>query len=92
MTSIPEFRKKIEEIDLKLSKLLKKRFNYAKEIGNIKAEKALPVKQKDREEHLLKKVSEICGDDINCKHYLVSIFKKIYRESRRTQQNIKKDK
>lgn len=90
MTSIPEFRKKIEEIDLKLSKLLKNRFEYAKEIGNLKVKKSLPVKQKDREEHLLKQVSKICGDDMDCKHYLDSIFKKIYRESRRAQQNIKK--
>jgi chorismate mutase len=48
-----EWRKRIDEIDLKLVKLLNERSHCALEIGRLKQEASLPLYQPDREKEVI---------------------------------------
>jgi chorismate mutase len=48
-----EWRKRIDEIDLKLVKLLNERSRCALEIGRLKQEAGLPLYQPDREKEVI---------------------------------------
>lgn len=76
MNKIEKFRKKIDDIDVKLSKLLKNRAELTLEIGKIKESNKLPLKDKKREEKILEKFETT---------YEKEIFKKILKESKRYQ-------
>ena len=47
---IPEWRKKIDELDRKLVELLSQRAQAAHEIGKLKRDSALPIYEPDREQ------------------------------------------
>lgn len=49
MKTLEEYRKEIDEIDIKILDLLARRFNIVREIGKCKKEKGLPVIDKTRE-------------------------------------------
>lgn len=76
MNKIEKIRKKIDDIDLKLSKLLKKRAKLTLEIGKVKKFNSLPLKDKKREEEILEKFETT---------YEKEIFKKILKESKKYQ-------
>lgn len=76
MNKIEKNRKKIDDIDLKISKLLKKRAKLTIKIGKIKKSNSLPLKDKKREEEILKKFET---------DYEKEIFKKILKESKKYQ-------
>ncbi len=56
---IPEWRKKIDEIDRKLVQLFNERAHAAQEIGRIKRARSLPVHEPERERTILKKICEL---------------------------------
>lgn len=76
MNKIEKNRKKIDDIDLKISKLLKKRAKLTIAIGKIKKSNSLPLKDKKREEEILEKFETT---------YEKEIFKKILKESKKYQ-------
>ncbi len=76
MDKIEKFRQKIDNIDSKISKLLKTRLKLTISIGKIKKSKRIPIKDKKREEEILKKLKT---------DYEKEIFKKIIKESRKNQ-------
>lgn len=49
MKTLEEYRKEIDEIDIKILDLLARRFTVVQEIGKLKKEKGLPVIDKIRE-------------------------------------------
>ncbi|MFH1534300.1 MAG: chorismate mutase [Nitrospirota bacterium] len=53
MDKIQNLRKNINEIDTKISDLLKERLNSVKKIGEIKKSQNLPVIDSDREKEIL---------------------------------------
>ncbi len=55
---IPGWRRKIDEIDQKLVRLLNERARCAVEIGKIKRQNGLPVRDAGREEEVLRRVVE----------------------------------
>ncbi|WP_227738504.1 chorismate mutase [Thermococcus paralvinellae] len=67
-----ELRKRIDEIDKQIIELLEKRVRIAKEIGEIKRELNLPIRDEKREEEVLRragkfrevfeKIVEVCRD------------------------------
>jgi len=67
-----ELRKEIDEIDKQTIELLEKRVRIAKEIGEIKRELNLPIRDEKREEEVLRragkfrevfeKIVEVCRD------------------------------
>ncbi|MBW2985834.1 chorismate mutase [Candidatus Woesearchaeota archaeon] len=54
MTMIKEYRKKIDEIDSQIISLLEKRENLVKKVRLIKLQQAIPLKDSQREEQVLK--------------------------------------
>lgn len=72
MERLHELRKEIDKIDKQIIELLEKRVRIAKEIGEIKRELNLPVRDEKREEEVLRragkfrevfeKIVEVCRD------------------------------
>ncbi len=72
MEKLHELRKRIDEIDEQIIRLLEERVRIAKEIGAIKRELNLPIRDEEREEEVLKKagkfrevfekIVEVCRD------------------------------
>lgn len=62
MSEIDQLRNKIDEITLEMIKLLKKRMDVAKEIGDIKKDRGLSITDETREENLRTKVVSLCND------------------------------
>ncbi|MFX0098578.1 MAG: prephenate dehydratase [Candidatus Hodarchaeota archaeon] len=71
-----KFRKKINEIDTSLIELLEKRASVAKEIGEYKKEKGIPIRDWGREQQIIKKLSEK-KLDFMAPEDLVKIYKEI---------------
>ncbi|MCF0223348.1 MAG: chorismate mutase [Fibrobacter sp.] len=57
--NIEDWRIRIDELNEELIALLNKRARYATEIGKLKKEKGLPVKDASRENAVLDRVSEL---------------------------------
>jgi len=62
MSNIEEHRKKIEEITLEMIKLLKKRTDIAKQIGDTKASLGMTVTDEEREDALRTQVAKLCKE------------------------------
>jgi len=56
MDRLKELREEIDEIDNKLTMLLHKRVETAKKIGEIKKERGLSIKDREREKKVIEKV------------------------------------
>lgn len=79
-----EQRKKIDEIDNKLIKLLDKRFKITDQIGQIKKEKRLTVENKAREEEIFYKIEQ----DAMYNSEIKEIFELIMKISKERQNNL----
>lgn len=80
-SKIASLRNKIDQVDKKILKLLKERMSIIAKIGKIKKAHKIAVKDKKREEIVLKKTKV---------GFTRNIFKKILLESKKIQKNIKK--
>ncbi len=76
MDQIKKIRKKIDNIDERISKLLKKRAEKVIAIGVIKKEEKLDIKDEEREAKIITKLDT---------DFEKEIFKKIIEESRKIQ-------
>lgn len=83
-------RKKINELDQQLVKLLEERFSVVIEINNYKTKHDLPVFDAKREQQVLAKVAEL-ADDSAILPYLQKIYQEIMYCSREYQKNQRKD-
>lgn len=73
MERLYELRGRIDEIDKQIIELLEERIKVAKEIGKIKKELNLPIKDEEREREVLKRagrfreiferIVEVCRDE-----------------------------
>ena len=75
-TDLNEFRKKIDAIDDQFLSLLKKRLNYAKQIGNIKAKNNKAKWDPQREREILARLKLANADEFP-EQPLISIFHEI---------------
>ena len=80
MQELENIRKKINQIDQKLSKLLQMRLAEVEKIGSIKRKKGLGLRSKKRESEILAKLKT---------EYEKEIFKKVFSQSLKIQKNIK---
>jgi len=55
MSELDDYRKKIDEIDEKITKLFEERMNTVMKVGEYKKANNLPVLNKSREEEVIKK-------------------------------------
>jgi chorismate mutase len=79
---IDSYRKKISDIDSKILKLLKERFENSKKIGEIKKKKGMKVLDKKREKEIIFYLSDM--SNLN-KKFIKKLYSIIFRESRRLQ-------
>ncbi len=75
MADINEYREEINRIDGEMAKLFEQRMKICREIGIKKKELALPVKDKNREDQVIKNSRELI-EDAEIKPYYVSFQKK----------------
>lgn len=81
---IKDYREKIDNIDKKIGALLNERLNACMEIGKLKKQQDLEIKDPAREEQILQKVSE-AGDNEENRQAIREIYKNIFEESKRLQ-------
>jgi len=81
---IANLRKKIDGIDLEIQKLLKKRIEIAKKIGEIKKESNLAIANLNRENDILEKLKKAWNDDKTFYLY-EKIIKDIFKLSKEVQ-------
>lgn len=83
---ISDARKKIDEIDGKMTDLFEKRMNLSAEIAQYKIKNNLPVFDGKREEEIIK---NLCSKtDKSFEKYLTEFYEEIFRISRSYQNNI----
>ena len=83
---ISDWRKKIDEIDVKLVKMLNERAQAALEIGRLKRLKEMPIYEPDRESIVLAQVQEQNRGPLQHRH-LIQIYERIMDVMR----NVQKD-
>ena len=71
-------RKKIEEIDEKIIKLLEERFSLVQQIGIIKKENKLKIVDPEREKKLIEKISK---SSILSSTFIKNLYKLIFDQS-----------
>ena len=81
---IDDLRKKIDEIDLKLVKLLNQRGRYAIEIGKIKERDSIEVYDPQREQQVVENV-QIATQGPLGRESMKRLFERIIDESRRAE-------
>lgn len=83
---INKLRHEIDGIDKQLTELFEKRMKIAAEIVAYKKDNGLPVCDKEREQFILSKVSEISSPET--KNYALALYEKIFELSRSYQEDI----
>lgn len=85
--TLTELRTQIEEIDEKLVALMKRRIQVVHQIGKVKAEKNLPVRDAKREEKVIEHILSIPHAPMKSSA-LKDLFQTIMRICREAQQPI----
>ena len=88
MDDIEDWRKKIDEIDLKLVELLNRRSQCAIEIGRIKNKLNVEIYDPRREETVIDNVRNVSPGPLT-KEAVQRLFERIVDESRRAQREVK---
>lgn len=91
MSLIDKWRKKIDELDVKLVKLLNERAQSAAEIGKIKQTLGLDAYSPEREEEVMKNVTEGNRGPLSV-HAIRRLFERIIDESRSVERAAMQDK
>ena len=86
MMDIQELRKEIDRIDSEIIRLYGERMETARRIGQYKKEHSLPVTDTEREQEVLKRVSELAGEE-NAEGAR-ELFRLLMAQSRATQERI----
>lgn len=84
MGEIGDWRKKMDELDLKLVKLLNERCSCALEIGKIKKKLHIDIYDPNREEQVIGNVQDVAQGPLT-KKAMRRLFERIIDESRRAE-------
>lgn len=83
---LTELRKKLDDLDSEMIRLLAKRMALAEDIGKLKKEKCIPLRQPEREKELMQKRKQLARQ-IGLREELVErICKEIIDESLRVEE------
>ncbi|MBQ3437141.1 MAG: chorismate mutase [Fusobacterium sp.] len=83
MTQLEIFRKEIDEINIKLIELFKKRMEISKKIGDFKKENDIPILDLNREKEIIKTYTE--NEDSRYKEYIKKFLQNIMDISKEAQ-------
>lgn len=64
MTELEQLRTEIDRIDTQIAKNIKMRLDIVKLIGDYKQKNKIPVTDKDREQEVIKKFTDIAGKNM----------------------------
>ncbi len=81
---IQEYRKKLDNIDDKVTSLLLERLALVKKIGQEKQKQHIAVLDKGREEAIKERLALHCNSDEE-KAYILTIYESIMNQSKRVQ-------
>ena len=81
MDTIEKWRKRIDEIDIKLVKLLNDRAHFAEQIGKVKLKLGLDAYSPDREEEVMNNVTSTNTGPLSLRA-IRRLFERIIDESR----------
>ena len=81
---IPEWRKKIDELDRKLVELLSERAQAAHEIGKLKRNSSMPIYEPDREQAVFENVRRANPGPLS-EHDILNIYERIMDVMRQIQ-------
>lgn len=90
--NMKHIRNKIDKIDKKILDLLSLRFKTTKEIGKIKKEAGLPMRDKKRESEKIKSLRKLAKQNNLNPDFIEKLFKTIFNEVVRTNKKIFKSK
>ncbi|MCQ2381601.1 MAG: chorismate mutase [Acidaminococcaceae bacterium] len=79
MTELEQLRTEIDRIDTQIAKNIKMRLDIVKLIGDYKQKNKIPVMDKDREQEVIKKFTDIAGKNTE------SIIKTIIEVSKKVE-------
>ena len=88
---IGDWRKKIDELDEKLVKLLNERSRVAAEVAKLKRQAGMPLYQPEREQEILERIRKMNGGPLT-NDALKRLFERILDEARTVEQEFYKDK
>jgi len=81
---LSELRKKIDQVDVKIVKLLENRFNLVKEIRKIKKYGGLPLEDKKREKEIIERLTSSGNLD---QRLVEEIYQAIFKYAKNAQDN-----
>ena len=84
--NIDELRREIDGIDDRILTLFERRMEIAKEIGQYKKEKGLPVQNSEREREILHRLNEKAQPELA--EYVKSLYSSLFEMSRDYQNNL----
>ncbi len=87
LQELEKLRRRIDELDARLLRLLNERARYSAAIGTLKAEKHLPIYDPDREETIFRRLVELNTGPLSGKA-VIRLFERIIDESRLLQKHI----
>ena len=90
MSSIDKWRRKIDELDAELVKLLNERAKFAEEIGKLKSKLGLDAYSPEREEEIMSNVSNQNPGPLSLQA-LRRLYERIIDESRSVERAAMKD-
>lgn len=83
-SKITELRQAIDELDQQISRLLLRRIEIAADLGNLKSELGMPVKDLNREESVMSNVTKtLSGAEMTPR--VLKVYERILQESREAQ-------
>jgi chorismate mutase len=85
---LEEIRKEIRRVTLDIIDLCGKRVQLARQVGEIKAEKGMPIEDSGVEERLKSEVLKLCQARGLDKGFCVQLLKLLLDESKQVQRNI----
>jgi len=88
---INDWRKRIDELDAELVKLLNERSRCAAEVGKLKRRAGQPLYQPEREREILARLRTLNGGPLS-NEALQRLFERILDEARTVEQESYKDK
>ncbi len=81
---IKDFRKEIDKIDEEIVKLLLRRMDLAKRVGELKKKDNLAVKDRLREKEIINRLAQVAGGQIT-KDQLSRIFSPVFKFTKKAQ-------
>ena len=89
MSDLPNWRKQLDELDAEIIRLMARRFEVTRKIGEHKAAGDLPVRDEVREQQQLERIQELARDQGVDAELTVRVMQAIIDESAKQQMGVR---